>query len=69
MTNKRVVEMAEINEISCEVRRGRWNWLGLVLGREGANDRFTALEWKPGPKVRGRTMTTWRRLSKEEEAK
>ena len=61
MTNKRVVEIAEINEISCDVRRGRWNWLGLVLGREGANDRFTALEWKPGPKVRGIPMTSWRR--------
>ena len=31
MTNKRVVEMAEINDISCEVRRRRWNWLGHVL--------------------------------------
>lgn len=34
MTNKRVVEMAGINEISCEVRRRRWNWLGHVLRRE-----------------------------------
>ena len=25
MTNKRVVELAEINEISCEVRRRTWN--------------------------------------------
>ena len=37
MTNKRVVEMAEINEISCEVRRRRWktavlqHWGGLLL--------------------------------------
>ena len=37
MTNKRVVEMAGINEISCEVRRRRWNWLGHVLRREGEN--------------------------------
>ena len=38
--------MAEINDISCEVRRRRWNWLGHVLRREGVNDCFTALGWK-----------------------
>ena len=47
MTNKRVIEMEEINEMSCEVRRRRWNWLGHVLRREGENDCFTASEWTP----------------------
>ena len=40
MTNKRVVELAEINDISCEVRRKRWNWLGHILRREGENYCF-----------------------------
>ena len=40
MTNKRVVEKAEINEISCKMRRRRWNWLGHVLRREGAKDHL-----------------------------
>ena len=40
MTNKRVVELAEINDISCEVGRKRWNWLGHILRREGENDCF-----------------------------
>ena len=44
MTNKRV---AEINEISYEVRRRRWNWLGHILRKEGENDCFTALVWIP----------------------
>ena len=44
MTNKRVVE---INEISYEVRRRRWNWLGHILRKEGENDCFTALVWIP----------------------
>ena len=44
MTNKRV---AEINEISYEVRRRRWNWLGHILRKEGENDCFTALGWIP----------------------
>ena len=47
MTNKRVVEIAEINDISCEVRRRRWNWLGHVLRREGVHNCFTALGWSP----------------------
>ena len=42
MTNKRVVELAEINDISREVRR-RWNWLSHILKRGDGNDCFTAL--------------------------
>ena len=33
--------------MSCEGRRGRWNWLGHILGKEGENDCFTALGWTP----------------------
>ena len=52
MTNKRVVE---INEISYEVRRRRWNWLGHILRKEGENDCFTALGWIPeGRRTKGR---------------
>ncbi|CAH3027687.1 unnamed protein product [Porites evermanni] len=55
MTNKREVKLAEINDISCEVRRRRWNWLGDILGREGENDCFTALGWTAeGQRTRGR---------------
>ena len=61
ITDKRVVEMAGINEISCEVRRRRWNWLGHVLRREWENDCFTALGWTPeGRRASGRAKTTWR---------
>ena len=41
MKNKRV--MAEINEISYEMQRRRWNWLGHILRREGVNNCFMAL--------------------------
>ena len=65
MTNKRVVELAEINGISCEVRRRRWNWLGHILRREGDNVCFTALGWTP----EGRRKTqkiTWRGTMEKE---
>ena len=52
--NERVVQLVEINDISCEVRQRRWNWLGHILRREGENDCFTALGWTPeGRRVRG----------------
>ena len=70
VTNKRVVELAEINQISCEVRRRRWNWLGHILRREGENDFFAALGWTPeGQRGRGRPKTTWRRTVKKEQNK
>ena len=70
MTNKRAVELAEINEISCEVRRRRWNWLGHMLRREGENDCFTALGWTPeGRRARRRPKTTWRRTVEKERNK
>ena len=47
MTNKKVVELAKINDIRCEVRQRRWNWLDQLLKREGEIDCFTALGWTP----------------------
>ena len=59
--------MAEIDEISCQVQRRRWIWLGNVLRREGVNDCFAALRWTPeGGRARGRPKTTWRRTVERE---
>ena len=70
MTNKRVVELAEINDISCEVRQRRWNWLCHMLRREGENDCFTALGWTPeSQRAKGRPKTTWRRTVEKEQNK
>ena len=61
--------MADINNISCEIRRRRWNWLGQVL-RGDENDCFTALGWTPeGQRARGRPKTTWRRTVEKERDK
>ena len=65
-----VLVFSEINDISCEVRRRKWNWLGHILGREGENDCFTALGWTPeGRRARGRPKTTWRRTVEKERNK
>ena len=56
MTNKRVVEMAEINDISFEVRRRRWNWLGRILKiKNDTGEKTTALRhWSGHQKGGGR---------------
>ena len=62
-----MAEMAEINEISCEVQRRRWNWLGHELRREGVNNCFMVLGWTPEDGgVGGRPKTTWGRTVKRE---
>ena len=61
-----MAEMAEINEISCEVQRRRWNWLGHELRREGVNNWFMVLGWTPEDGgVGGRPKTTWGRTVTE----
>ena len=47
MTKKKVVELAKIYDIRCEVRQRRLNWLCHILRREGEIDCFTALGWTP----------------------
>ena len=47
MTNKKVVELAKINDLRCEVRQRRLNWLGHILRREGEINCFTAVGWTP----------------------
>ena len=70
ISNNRVVEMADINNISCEIWRRRWYWLGHILRKEDENDCLTALGWTPeGRRARGRPKTTWRRTVEKEREK
>ena len=57
----------ETNDISCEIRRSRWNSLGHAFRREDVNDCLTALGWTPeGRRARGRPKTTWRMTAERE---
>ena len=67
ISNREIAKMTGVNNISCEVRRRRWNWLGHILRMEGENDCITALGWAPeGKRARGRPKTTWRRTVEKE---
>ena len=66
MTSERVVKLAEINGISCEVRRIKRNWVGHVIRREADDDCLTTLRWTPeGRRARGRPKTKDCRERKE----
>ena len=66
-SNKTVNEIANTRNISCEIRRRRWTWIGHTLRRERDNNSYIALQWAPeGKRTRGRPKTTWRRTTERE---
>ena len=67
ITNKEVLKMAEIENLSEDVRRRRWKFIGHIMRKEPNNDCRTALTWAPeGRRKRGRPRTTWRRTAERE---
>ncbi|XP_071136490.1 uncharacterized protein [Mytilus edulis] len=42
--NKTVNEIANTRNISCEVRKRRWTWIGHILRRERDNNSYVALQ-------------------------
>jgi len=49
-------------EMSTQIRRRKWNWIGHTLRKGHEAIERDALDWKPqGKKRRGRPGHTWRR--------
>ena len=70
ITNKEVLKMAEMENLSEDVRRRRWKFIGYIMRKEPNNDCRTALTWTPkGRRKRGRPRTTWRRTAEREREK
>ena len=55
ITNKEVLKMAEIENLSEDVRRRRWKFIGHIMRKEPNNDCRTALTWAPGAAKTGKT--------------
>ena len=70
ITNKEVLQMAEMENLSGDVRRRRWKFISHIM-RKGSNNEFrTALTWTPeGRRKRGRPKTTWKRTAEREREK
>ena len=65
-----ILQMAEMENLSEDVRRRRWKFIGHTMRKEPNNDYRTALTWTPeGRRKRSRRKTTWRRTAEREREK
>ena len=73
ITNKDVLKMAEMENLSEGVRKRRWKFIGHIMRKKPNNDCRTALTWTPegteGRRKRGRPKTTWRKTVEREREK
>jgi len=68
ISNRKLLERANVERLSEEVRRRRLRFIGHILRQQPDNDCVTALTWTPeGKGKRGRPKTTWRRSTVEKE--
>jgi hypothetical protein len=62
ISNKELYEMTGCKNVTTEIKRRRFKWLGHVLRMDTNSIPKTALRWTPqGKRKRGRPKTTWRR--------
>ena len=70
ISNRELLERANVEKLSEEVRRRRRRFIGHILRQQPDNDCVTALTWTPeGRRKRGRPKTTWRRTVEKERSK
>ena len=70
ITNKEVLKMAEIENLSEDVRRRSWKFIGHIMRNLLQNNCRTALTCAPeGRRKKGRSRTTWRGTAKREREK
>jgi len=72
ISNRELLERANVERLSEEVRRRRWRFLGHILRQQPDNDCVTALTWTPEGirKEKERpAKTTWRRTVEKERSK
>ena len=69
-TNKEVLKMVEIKNLSEDVRRRRWKFIGHIMRKELQNNCRTVLTCVPeGRRKKGRSRTTWRGTAEREREK
>ena len=65
-TTKEVLETAQIENLSEDVRRRRWKFIRHIMRQGYDNDCRTAMTWaQEGRRRRGRPRTTWRRTEEK----
>jgi hypothetical protein len=63
ISNEELWRRAEETEISVQIRRREWNWIGHTLRKGHDTIEREVLDWNPqGQRRRGRPKQTWRLL-------
>ena len=67
ITNEEISRRTGVNNITEEVKKRRWKWLGHLLRMDRNRHPHAALRWAPpGKRRRGRPLGTWRRTVENE---
>jgi hypothetical protein len=67
ISNEELWRRAEETEISIQIKRQKWNWIGHALRKGHDTIEREALDWNPqGQQKRGRPKQTWRRSVQNE---
>jgi hypothetical protein len=62
ISNEELWRKAQETEISIQIKRQKWNWIGHTLRKGLDTIEREALDWNPrGQRKRGRPKQTWRR--------
>ena len=66
-TSRMDMEAKRVGQVSQEIKRRRWKFIGHIPRQDRTSDTRTALNWRPEEKrKRGRPKTTWRRTVERE---
>jgi hypothetical protein len=65
--NEELWRITQQKPIENQIKRRKWNWIGLILHKEVGAIGKTALDWNPqGYRRRGRLKRMWRRAIEDE---
>jgi hypothetical protein len=63
ISNEELWRRTEENEISMQIKRQKWKWIGHTLRKGNEAAEREALDWNPqGKWKRGRPKQMWRRM-------
>ncbi|XP_046558188.1 uncharacterized protein LOC124267314 [Haliotis rubra] len=67
VSNLDLWEAANEDQVSAQIKRQKWRWIGHTLRKHNTNITRQALDWNPhGKRKRGRPKQTWRRSLEKE---
>ena len=67
VSTEELLERAEMEPLSRNVKRRRWKMIGHILKKDKNSNDAIALTWAPeGKRKRGRPKPTWRRMIEKE---